>query len=159
MPSKEDVILVTALGSDAILLARIQGEAFDSESARCGRAGPGGPEGYDNEKGMLGLMTVSDVLRIDHHGRTVGGVAVTNSETRCRLVRIFVDPGNQGRGIGHLAFDRLLERYRDAAVWELDTPSWSSRNHRFYESLGFVKVGETDEGERGFRLYLYERAI
>ena len=159
MPSIEDIVLVTATRSDATFLGRIQREAFDSESARCGRAGPGGPEGYDTEKGMLRLMTVSDVLRIDHQGMTVGGVAVTNSGTRCRLVRIFVDPGNQGRGIGRLAFDRLLERYRDAAVWELDTPSWSSRKHRFYESLGFVKVGETDEHERGFRLFLYERAV
>ena len=38
----------------------------------------------------------------------------------------------------------------------MDIPSWSSMNHRFYESAGFFKVGEYDGG-RGSRLFLFER--
>jgi GNAT superfamily N-acetyltransferase len=157
MPSPVDVLLVSASASEAGVLAQIQRRAFDSEAAANGWNGPAGPEGYDTENGMLALMEGTEVLRIDLSGATVGGMVVINSGTVCRLVRIFVEPEHQRKGIGHRAFGLLLERYPAAAAWELDTPAWSKKNHRFYESLGFVKTGETDEGERGFRLFLYER--
>jgi GNAT superfamily N-acetyltransferase len=157
MTVMEDVHLVISSEDDAKALCRAQCEAFDAEARRLHWSGPRGPEGYDDIEGQLDLIRRTSFFRIVLAGKTVGGVAIVDSGNKCRLVRIFVDPTHQGMGIGHVAILQLMERYPNAAIWELDTPSWSLRNHRFYESLGFRKVDETDEGERGFRLFLYER--
>lgn len=157
MTVMEDVHLVISSEDDAKALCRAQCEAFDAEARTLHWPEPHGPEGYDDIEGQLDLMRRTSLFRIVLAGRTVGGAAIIDSGNKCRLVRIFVDPAYQGTGIGHIAFLQLVERYPNAAIWELDTPSWSLRNHRFYESLGFKKIGETNEVERGFRLFLYER--
>jgi GNAT superfamily N-acetyltransferase len=157
MKPQEGVRMVIASEADSEVLCRIQRAAFDSESQTHQWTGQVGPDGYGNREGLKELMGRTDLFKIVQGEITVGGVAVVDSEDSCRLVRIFIDPVHQGKGIGHDVFALLLERYPDATVWKLDTPSWSLRNHRFYESLGFRKVGETDRGERGFALFLYER--
>jgi GNAT superfamily N-acetyltransferase len=157
MTAMKDVHLIISSENDAETLCHIQHAAFDVEARRMHWPGPCGPEGYDTEEGQLDLMQRTELFKIMHLGKTVGGVAMINSGNRCRLVRIFVDPSHQGKGIGRATFMQLFERYPNADMWELDTPSWSLRNHVLYESLGFRKVGETDEGDRGFRLFLYER--
>ena len=157
MIAREDVTLSIATEKDAETLSHIQHEAFDAESLMFHRTGPGGPAGYDTIEGQIDLMKRTDFLKIEHDGHIVGGLAVAVSPGRCRMVRIFIDPSYQGRGIGQKAVGLMFLRYPSEVVWELDTPSWSLRNHRFYEKMGFRKVGETDVGERGFPLFLYER--
>ena len=156
MRQQEGVRLVKASEVDTEALCKNQQAAFDSESQLYQRTSHGGPDGYDTLEGLKELMERTDLLKIVHD-ETTGGVAVIDSAGSCRMVRIFIDPVHQGKGIGHEVFALLLERYPDAVKWELDTPSWSLRNHGFYESLGFCKIGETDNGDRGFSLFLYER--
>jgi GNAT superfamily N-acetyltransferase len=153
----EDVDLAVSSENDAERLCQIQRAAFDAESERLHRSRPFGPEGYDSIAGLVDLMRRTELHRIMHRGSTVGGLAVTVSGSDGRLVRIFVDPSRQGMGIGRTALSLLMDRYPNVSKWELDTPDWSSSNHRFYESLGFRKVGETDQEGRGFRLFLYEK--
>ncbi len=156
---REDVTLSVATEKDAETLSNIQREAFDAESLMFHRKGSGGPSGYDTIEGQIDLMERTDFFKIEQNGSTVGGLAVAVSSGRCRMVRIFIDPSAQGKGIGQKAVALMFLRYPRNVVWELDTPSWSLRNHRFYEKMGFLKVGETDVGERGFPLFLYERRI
>ena len=152
-----DVDLVISSEQDAERLCQLQRAAFDAESERFHRSRPFGPEGYDSVSGQVDLMRRTDLYRITYRGSTVGGQAVTVSGGLGRLVRIFVGPPHQGKGIGRTALRLVMEMHPDVSKWELDTPDWSSRNHSFYESLGFHKVGETDRGDRGFRLFLFER--
>ena len=144
---QEDVLLVFATEKDAEALCNIQHAAFDSESKMFHGSGPGGPEGYDTVEGLMDLMRRPDLFKIVYDGITVGGLAVVDPGVRCRMVRIFVDPLHQGKGIGSRAFGLLSKQYPNAVAWELDAPSWSLRSHRFYEGLGFVQVGETDAGQ------------
>lgn len=153
----EDVDLAVSSENDAEGLYQLQRAAFDAESERFHRSGPFGPEGYDSIAGMVDLMGRTELHRIMYRGSTVGGLAVKVSGSVGRRVRIFVDPPHQGMGIGRTALLLLTDRYPNTTKWELNTPDWSSRNRRFYESLGFRKVGETDQGDRGFRLFLYEK--
>jgi RimJ/RimL family protein N-acetyltransferase len=153
----EEVDLAVSSENDAERLCQLQRAAFDAESERFHRSRPFGPEGYDIIYGLVDLMRRTELHRIMHRGSTVGGLAVTVSGSIGRLVRIFVDPSHQGMGIGRTALLQLMDRCPNVSKWELGTPDWSSRNHRFYESLGFRKVGETDQGDRGFRLFLYEK--
>jgi GNAT superfamily N-acetyltransferase len=153
----QDVDLVISTENDADRLCQLQRAAFEAESDRFHGSGPFGPEGYDSVQGQIDLMCRTDLYKIMCKGSMVGGLAVTDSGRICRLVRIFVDPLHQGMGIGRTALILLMGRYPNASKWELDTPDWSSNNHRFYESMGFRKVGETEQGERGFRLFLFER--
>jgi GNAT superfamily N-acetyltransferase len=157
MTNLDDVHLVTASPLDAEVLSIIQREAFDSGSADLHMSWAAGPDGYDTLDGMKDLSRCTDLLKIIYKGTTVGGAAVIDSGDSCRLVRMFLDPAHQGKGVGQRTFERLLERFPNANTWELDAPSWSLRNHRFYEGLGFLKVGETDKGDRGFSLFLFER--
>ena len=47
--------------------------------------------------------------------------------------------------------------YTKVKKWKLETPAESYGLHKFYESLGYVKVGEmNDRGMRGFK---YEKTI
>lgn len=159
MTVKEDVTLVLATEDDAEALLRIQRSAFLDEARGLHRSVDCGPKGYDRLDGQIALLRNTDLFKILCHGHTVGGVAVADSGGRCRVVRLFVDPSHQRMGIGHAVFPLLYQLYPNALQWTLDTPSWSVCNHRFYESLGFRKVGETDDEGRGFSLFLYERRI
>jgi GNAT superfamily N-acetyltransferase len=159
MISDERVQLVIATEDDSVQLSQIQKAAFDEEARLFHRSEACGPEGYDTVSGQIALMQRTHFYKIMSDGAMVGGVAVIDSDRICRLVRIFMDPQNQGKGIGHAAFRSLMERYPTALKWELDMPSWSSRSHQFYQSLGFIKVGATDEGGRGFPLLLFEMKV
>jgi GNAT superfamily N-acetyltransferase len=106
-----------------------QRAAFDNESYLSQRSGANGPEGYDTVLGLMDLVRRTDLLKIVWKGTTVGGLAVKDSGRTCRLVRLFVEPRYQGMGIGWAAFKMVMEHYPDATRWELDTPSWPTRNH------------------------------
>ena len=88
----------------------------------------------------------------------VGGLFYcVKSPAEYYLIRIFISPEYQNRGIGKEVFGKLDEIVTDARKWELDTPDWAVRNHHFYESLGYKKVREQPLPEAGFSLYVYER--
>jgi GNAT superfamily N-acetyltransferase len=79
------------------------------------------------------------------------------------LCAMFIAPEFQNQGIGTQAMG-LLEEVRPAAQkWSLSTVYSSYRSHRFYERLGYVKIGETKPGDHleisdeRFHLFLYEK--
>jgi hypothetical protein len=50
-----------------------------------------------------------------------------------------------------------VHRTFPAKHWVLDTPEWHTRNHHFYEKLGYRKVGEQEEVHAGFTLRIYRK--
>ncbi len=72
------------------------------------------------------------------------------------LGTIFLDPEYQNQGIGTFVMNHVHQTY-PANHWILDTPEWQTRNHHFYEKLGYRKVGEQKEPHAGFTLRIYQK--
>jgi GNAT superfamily N-acetyltransferase len=92
-------------------------------------------------------MVAGDYYKILADGRIVGGFIVRLRGYRYyEVVRIFVYPEFQNRGIGTRAFEFLWSEYPDVERWTLGTPAWNRRNRHFYKKVGFVEVGEDRRG-------------
>ena len=48
----------------------------------------------------------------------------------------------QNRGIGSFAIKEIEKLYKEARIWQLETPLSNIRNCRFYEKLGYKVIGE-----------------
>jgi ribosomal protein S18 acetylase RimI-like enzyme len=75
--------------------------------------------------------------------KIIGGADIRKrSENHYRLNRIYMDPSFQNQGLGYKAI-RVLESYfKEAKLWELDTPKDGYGNQHLYEKLGYKKTGE-----------------
>jgi len=93
----------------------------------------------------------------------VGGLFVVprpdlgTGEWRCE--GIYVDPDHQGRGVGRQIIRLMYRHYPDVARWTLETPEYSTRNHAFYEGMGFTKIGVSKNPDVPFRFFDYENAL
>ncbi len=72
------------------------------------------------------------------------------------LGTIFLDPEFQNHGIGTYTME-YIHRSFPATRWILDTPEWHTRNHYFYEKLGYRAVGKQEEPLAGFTLRIYQK--
>jgi len=95
--------------------------------------------------------------------RLVGGLFAVvcpdlgDGEWRCE--GIYVDPDCQNRGIGKGILRQMYRKHPNAARWTLDTPEWATRNHAFYEGMGFVRFHITESPDLPFALYDYENTL
>jgi RimJ/RimL family protein N-acetyltransferase len=139
---------------DAEVLAAVSRRAFEND-VRHGAPEPGGPPGYDSPDWQLEMgETATAYLVIVVEDRVVGGMIVFGSAGEYWLGRMFIDPDQQGCGIGTAAVAELEQGFPDARLWSLETPPWNRRNHRFYEKVGYSHVGSSDSGD-----YLYEKSM
>ena len=153
-----EVSLRPARPEEAEALAEISRRAFDGDVA-LGAPGPGGPPGYASAQWQAQMMVVGRYHAVTVDGALAGGAIVFGmGPGHYELGRIFLDPVWQGRGIGKQAMALLFTTYPQARRWTLDTPVWNRRTRHFYESLGFVAVGERRE-PGGPNLVLYERRV
>jgi GNAT superfamily N-acetyltransferase len=109
-----------------------------------------GPPGYDDGSFLTEYAINngdSKAFKLVADGQPVGAFIVWwNPNGTSVLGNIFVDPAYQGKGIGTQAW-AYIEQHFPTLTWRLDTPNWSTRNHRFYEQqCGFIKVDEQREG-------------
>lgn len=129
-------------------LTEIMTRAFDDEAQRFQGIPKGGPPGYDTgeflqkwafDEGGLGWKIIAD-------GKTVGAfILFINPRKDCWLGNIFVDPDYQNKNIGTRSWEFIEDTYPDAKTWNLNTPAWATRNHHFYEKLGFVQTELLDD--------------
>ncbi|MEO3947098.1 GNAT family N-acetyltransferase [Gorillibacterium sp. CAU 1737] len=158
--------LKRARPEEASVLTAIQKESFDRECTRYGQEEQGGPPGYAEEAWQLAMMQDMHYFAIlegeeetaegDRLDRLIGGAIVSENAAAgiCHLGRIFLHPDKQGSGMGKVAMLALEQQYPDAIRWELDTPDWALRNHRFYPSCGYRKVNEAN----GFYYYAKDKS-
>ncbi len=98
---------------------------------------------------MRAVFDAGDLRVIDVAGQRVGCVGITPAVDHVALHSVYVEPAFQGRGLGAAAVASVLT---DAPPLPLrievlrDSPA-----HRFWERLGFVRVGEDGVD------WLYER--
>ena len=150
---EDRVSLVEAVEDDAYLLAEISKRAFESD-VEVGAKEPGGPPGYDSYKDQIRYMEYFDYYRITLDDYTVGGVTTAHrGEGHREIVRIFVDPESQRKGVGLKAVELVMSLYPDVKLWTTGTPEWNTRTKAFIEKLGFTQVGWTVEDEGRGRWY------
>jgi len=92
------------------------------------------PGDYAAPRGRLLLALVE--------GRPAGCVALRpKGDRRCEMKRLFVRPGQQGRGLGRKLAGRVIAEARAIgyASMLLDTLPSMETAHKLYASLGFVR--------------------
>ena len=138
---------------DIETLIAIQISAFSSDRAICGS----GPPGYDDYDHQAKVLMETSYYVIRREKRIVGGFYFIQTPDRIILHRLFIDPRYQSRGIGTFTLDFLKHAAPYGTIIELETPTFSTNAHRFYESNGFQRITSIDYGSS--RSYLYRQVI
>jgi GNAT superfamily N-acetyltransferase len=147
-----------ALDGEADDLTEIQKVSFDDDTLRNLGAERGGPTGYDSLAYTQELIAGRRFYAIKKDDTIIGGAMISGPMNGVlRINRLFLHPQEQDRGYGTMAMRALEGMFPEVKRLVLDTPVWAMRNQRFYEGLGYQKVGETYEPEAGFMLVLYEK--
>ncbi|MBN1200948.1 MAG: GNAT family N-acetyltransferase [Anaerolineae bacterium] len=139
-----------ATPADAPALTEVQTRTFDDDSRRFLGRPSGGPPGYDSVAWQIKTMQQAAYYKILVDEQVVGGFIVFNMGRGSFILgRIYVDPDFQDQGIGTQAMQHMESLYPQAKQWALGTPGWATRNHHFYEKLGYIKVREDVEEDGG----------
>lgn len=139
-------------------LTKVMRRAFDDDAQKHLDEERGGPPGYDNgdffRKWLFGYDE-SIGYKIMADGKAIGAFIVwIFDHGKNSLGNIFVDPDFQDKGIGTQAWQFIEATYPQAKSWRLDTPSWATKNHHFYEKkCGFSKIDTKDE------LFIYYKDV
>jgi len=76
-------------------------------------------------------------------GKIAGGADIRDmSEGRYRLNRIFLSERYQNKGFGTEIINLIEAEFPLAKEWTLDTPHLNTRNHHFYEKLGYKREAQ-----------------
>jgi GNAT superfamily N-acetyltransferase len=142
---------------DAASLVRVAIAAFHQDSILYPEIEVGGPPGYDSPAVMRQKIVEDECYKILEDDRIIGGIVVfVREDGHYHLDLIFISPDRHNRGIGTQAMQFIEDAY-PATRWTLDTPTWAIRNIHFYEKLGYIRVGETEDGDT--KLIAYEKRI
>jgi GNAT superfamily N-acetyltransferase len=146
-----------ATPEDVETLVAVQIAAFNNDAMIYPGVAVGGPPGYDSVKENLLQMHDDDYYKILVDGEIVGGIIVAHvGGGHFHIGVLYIHPDYHGQGIGSAAL-QFIESTYPARRWTLNTPSYATRNHRFYEKHGYVKTGE--HPFRDFSLFDYEKRI
>jgi RimJ/RimL family protein N-acetyltransferase len=144
--------LVTATEDHAPLLAFTSQRAFEKAAEDHGKT-PWGPRGYKSAKDLLYYIEKLETYGILFEEIIVGGLIVSENGFNVKeVVRIFVDPDFQRKGIGTEAVSQLLE-ISEAKAWTAGTILWNHANRNFLEKNGFEKIGEI-KGDEPYGWYI-----
>lgn len=91
--------------------------------------------------------------------RIIGGAFAAGFGKTGEIGAIFIDPSYQHVNYGKQALKLIENSYSKVKKWKLDTPAAHPGLHRFYESLGYVKIGEGIDKKSGIGIFKYEKTI
>lgn len=141
--------------ADVDVLTVVQKITFDDDSQKYLGKPCGGPPGYDSAEWSLARMHDGIYFKMVADSQIIGGIIVFNlGSGHFNLGRIYIHPDYQNRGIGTQALQFLETTFQEAKRWSLDTPVWATRNHHFYEKMGYVRVGASGDED-----ILYEKQL
>jgi len=152
---------VEATEADIPALTAVMTRSFDDDSQRFRGKPEGGPEGYNNGSFFRQWMRLDKFYKIILDDALIGAFIVFRDHPEKgtnRLGTIFLDPEYQNLGVGSRVMEYIHETF-PAKRWMLDTPEWHTRNHHFYEKLGYQKIGEQEEPHAGFTLRIYQKKM
>ena len=110
----------------------------------------------ENKKFFPPLM-FGKVILVDD--KEIGGAFVVGIGKKGEVGAIFIDPEHQKKGYGRQVMLAIEKQYPKVKRWKLDTPSENHHLHRFYESLGYVKIGEMKDSNSDMTGFIYEKII
>lgn len=142
---------------DASALSIIQRHAFEEDIERYGERSD--CPAYETLERLEQKIFAFDYYVLEENGRIIGGAVMRPlSDDEMRLSRIYIEPRYHNLGVGKFFMQHLESVYPQMKTWGLDTPFKNFRNHHFYESLGYVKIGETKLDEV-LTLFEYKKHI
>jgi ribosomal protein S18 acetylase RimI-like enzyme len=98
-------------------------------------------------------------------GNELGGMAFAAADGDGKSVmlhQLYVLPALQGRGIGGMLLDEIVESFPEATVFRLEVEEANSKAIGFYASQGFVQAGRTANcgvAESGIPALVFERRV
>lgn len=98
-------------------------------------------------------------------GMTIAGMAYAESDADGKLVNVrqlYVLPRFQGRGIGGMLLDELLNAYADAEIARLEVEAANIKAIEFYKAFGFSEAGRTGncgKEDSGIPALIFERSL
>lgn len=139
---------------DAEIITEIKTLAYNDETRRFGPGRDGGPKGYDSLEETKILMSKFYYYKILCDNEIVGCFWLNNiGEKQFELEDFCIYPKHHNKGYGKSAMKLMEEMFSEVDKWVLGTPYYSIRNQHIYEKMGYVKVGEAEDGF----LFLYEK--
>jgi GNAT superfamily N-acetyltransferase len=88
----------------------------------------------------------------------IGGIDIRKKEHTLLLDKLFLANEYQNKGIGSKIMKLIEAEFPVIKVWRLYTPYLNTKNHHFYEKLGYKKIGEIQLTEK-LLLFKYEKRI
>ena len=138
--ASNDIQLIQATEEDAGILALLSQRAYEHASELYEKD-IWGPRGYKSVKDHLYYIEKLETYCILYMDVVVGGIIISeNGYEHKELVRIFVDPDFQDKGIASDAFVTLM-RLSPAKAWTVGNITWNEKAKGFLESNGFHKIG------------------
>ena len=132
---------------DAQALVDVAIAAFHYDSVLYPQIEVGGPPGYDAPDAMRQKIAEDECYKIVEGEHIIGGIVILGrGEGHYHLDLIYIAPEHHNRGLGTQAM-QFIETAYAATRWTLDTPAWAVRNIHFYEKIGYIKVGEFEDGD------------
>ena len=98
-------------------------------------------------------------------GKELGGMAFAVADGDGKVVtlnQLYGRPQHQGKGIGGMLLDEILDDFPDAERIRLEVEEQNSRAIAFYRVYGFEQTGRTSEcgvGGSGIPALVFERAL
>lgn len=127
---------------DIAALTPIMKAAFDEDTRLHTDLLEDGPKGYDTgellEKILEMDQTESKIILCD--GVIVGEYTIIKNKDIFTLDLLFIDPAYHGKGLGYMVWKDIEKTYSEVKTWIVETPSYSTRNHKFYNKCGFKVI-------------------
>ncbi len=141
--------------SDAEILRDIQIQSFSIDVDICGD----GPPGFDSIALQLKSIREYIYYKIISDSLIIGGFYILNlGYGKYELIRLFISPQYQHKGIGGLALQFIETLFEDIRIIELEAADFREDNHLFYTNRGYVKIGEKKYEENSFS-YIFQKVI
>ncbi|WP_371805994.1 GNAT family N-acetyltransferase [Candidatus Lokiarchaeum ossiferum] len=153
-------ILPINLTEDLPKLTEVMKRAFNDDARRFNNKPEGdGPPGYDDGNFYRKWSPQSNGFKIVFQNKIVGAILVfPNSKGKSYLGNINIDPQYQNLGFGTKLIQFIERKFPLSKLWVLDTPSWATRNHHFYQKNGYSKTKEVMHN-KSMKSFVFEKRI
>lgn len=124
-----------------------------AERKKCGS----GPPGFDSIKRQEECIDLYNYYLILYHQIIIGGFYFSLVNNKCDLIRVFIDPEFQNKGIGSKVLN-FLETQPNIKLIELEASDFNIKNQDFYRNRGFSTIKKKYYTESEYSIIYQKRA-
>lgn len=141
---------------DVVRITEIKKFAYNDETRRFGPGRDGGPAGYDSLEETKKLISTFDFFKVLLDSEIIGCFWIHKiGDQNYELEDFCIDPNYHNKGYGKETMLLMERQHPEIKKWSLGTPYYSVRNQYLYEKIGYIKIGESEDGF----LYFYEKLV